>query len=180
VSDERTPALSRLLLQLRSWADSNSSEGRRALSHLRRAASGEPDALLVAMRFVVPYLDVPEHQLDEALLLASLFATHPDRGTASLGEAMAAVKERRNSESIELRFTALLQAERADLADHLRSAVALCRSQPVALDWAKMAEMIRYWDHPRASEAHGVRRSCATDFWRRRNDDTAPAEPTTP
>ena len=180
MSEERTPALSRLLLQLRSWADSDSSEGRRALSHLRRAASGEPAALLAAMRFVVPYLDAPEHQLDDALLLASLFATHPDRGTASLGEAMGAVKELRNSESIELRFTAMLQAERADLPDHLRAAIALCRSQPVALDWSKMAEMIRYWDHPRASEARGVRRRSATDFWRRRNDATSPAKPLTP
>jgi CRISPR system Cascade subunit CasB len=99
---------------------------------------------------------------------------HPDPGTASLGEALARVREARGSDSIELRFTALLQADRADLPDHVRGAVALCRSLPVGLDWGRVAELIRFWDHDRATEVGGVRRRAATEFWGRRETPAAP------
>lgn len=98
---------------------------------------------------------------DDAILLAGLFALHPNDGPLSLASALRLLAEK--SESIELRFRALLDAHRSDLATHLRHAVSLVAGEGHPIDWTDLRRAIRHWDH----EDDFVRRDWSRDFWGR-------------
>lgn len=163
--DDRTPLVKHLYK-----LGAGGSPDRQALARLRRAATGDPAAVIGAYPHVVPF--VGKGSIDDAVLLASLFASHPDGGGDPLGAALRKVMDRRKSESIELRFLALLQASRGDLDHHLRQAVALCRSESAAIDWQDLEFVIRGWELPERRQ----QKKLARDFWR---SPQAPA-PTVP
>jgi CRISPR type I-E-associated protein CasB/Cse2 len=155
-----TSSRSPLLRQLYSLAGLDGGKpDRQALARLRRAGTGEPKALLGAYPYVIPVTGT--RSIDDSILLASLFASHPERGKARLGRALRIVMRERNSQSVELRFLSLLQASREDLDQHLRHAIALCRSAGVPLDWEDLEWVIRRWKDPE----HTRQKRLAFDFW---------------
>jgi CRISPR type I-E-associated protein CasB/Cse2 len=67
----------------------------------------------------------------------------------------------KTSDSVELRFRALLSASRPDLGEHLRHAVTLVASHGLAIDWRDLHAAVQYWDH----SSDRTRRQWARDFW---------------
>jgi len=136
-------------------------QDRATLAVLRRTLQKEHalEGLSVVLPFVSrdgPWRDRAE---DDALLVAGLFALHPESGSALLPAALQVVA--RTSDSVELRFRALLGASREDLPVHLRHAVTLVASHSLAIDWRDVHRAIRYWDHP----SDRARRRWARAFW---------------
>lgn len=118
---------------------------------------------LEGLRVVLPYIprdSKRQRQIeDDALLLAGLFALHPESGSLSLATALKIVA--RTSDSVELRFHALLGASRQDLPTHLRHAVTLVASHGLAIDWRDLHTKIRFWE----ATSDRARREWARDFW---------------
>jgi CRISPR system Cascade subunit CasB len=153
-------------------------DDRAELARLR--ASWRPGRELEALAFVLPFVAPARDDLgaptveagsrqwqvrreDDALLLAGLFAIHPESGPLSLAKALRRVWQDTGSDSIEGRFRALLSADRTELGTHLRNAVSLAASKTLAIDWDDLYRVIKYWDgdDPRWS----VRRRWAREFW---------------
>jgi CRISPR system Cascade subunit CasB len=108
---------------------------------------------------------VPDYALDDALLVAALFAFHPSPGSGgSLGEAFRELRARAGSDSIEKRFVALLDSAKEDLPGRLRQAVSLLKSKEIALDWEQLLTDLRRWEQP----SRGVQRDWARRFWEER------------
>lgn len=132
-------------------------EDRAALAELRRSF-GNP---LAALPYVVPFLrqNATRREEDAFVLLAGLFALHPLRGTQTLGRAMKVCAE--ESDSVQLRFRALLDSDSEDLPTHLRHAVSLVRSKDLTIDYDDLLKAVRRWD----SEDKNRQRRWARDFW---------------
>lgn len=158
----------------------SSQEDRASLAALRSAL--RPGRELDALRFVVPFLQDTDRSgvalsaarrrkdEEDAVLLAALFALHPEPGALSLASALSRIFHETQSESIEGRFRALLSADRTDLATHLRHAVSLCASKGIPLDWNDLYSALRFWDH----EDDRARRAWARDFWASNGAPEAP------
>jgi CRISPR type I-E-associated protein CasB/Cse2 len=110
---------------------------------------------------------------DDAVLLAGLFALHPEPGRTTLPGALREIA--RSSDSVEQRFRALLGAARPDLPVHLRHAVGLVGSHHIALDWRELHRAIRFWDHPSGR----TKRAWARQFWAAGDPAAEHAEHTT-
>jgi CRISPR type I-E-associated protein CasB/Cse2 len=92
---------------------------------------------------------VPDYALDDAVLVATLFAFHPGPGSGgSLGEAFHELRARAGSDSIGKRFVALLDSAKEDLPGRLRQAVSLLKSKEIALDWEQLLTDLRCWEQP--------------------------------
>jgi CRISPR type I-E-associated protein CasB/Cse2 len=137
-------------------------EGDRATLAALRSSLREGNDL-IALRVVLPFLKARASRKEEdaAVLLAGLFALHPESGQLSLAAALHRVWRDTGSESVEGRFRALLGAGGSDLAPHLRHAVSLVASKGVSLDWNDLYRTIRHWD----DDDDWVRRRWARDFW---------------
>lgn len=123
------------------------------------------EGLHVVLPFVVAQDAWRTRAEDDALLLAGLFALHPERGSLTLPEAMRHVA--RTSESVELRFRALMGASREELPTHLRHAVALVAGRKLAIDWRELHRAIRAWD----ADTDNARRRWAREFWTSEDHD---------
>lgn len=149
---------------------------RGALARLRRGLAREPGADLAMSPYVAPYVPPGARAWEEDCyyLVAALFAWHPQPwsgGTEpwkrNLGASFArmAAEERRRtgseSNSIEQRFTALLNCHPDDLHLHLRQAISLLATREVPVDWAWLLHHVIRWDDPRRS----VQREWARSFW---------------
>jgi len=138
-------------------------EDRGAISELRRSLVSGNDIL--ATRHVLPWLggDVGSRRESVALLVAGLYALHPDRTTGSnFGHSMRRVWQAQDKRSSnEQRFVALLNAHPEDLPYSLRQAVNLIRSHEIPLDWAQLYRDICNWS--RADRF--VQRKWARAFW---------------
>ena len=138
-------------------------QDRGTLALLRKTLQKEHalDGLPVVLPFVARDSRWRERAEDDALLVSALFGLHPESGSMSLPAALGIIAK--TSDSVELRFRALLGASRPDLGDHLRHAVTLAASHGLAIDWRDLHAAIRYWDHP----SDRRRRQWARDFWSR-------------
>lgn len=154
---QETRTRSRLVEHLRAVANR---DDRATLAALR--SSLRPGHELDALRVVLPFLGASSGRENEdaAILLAGLFALHPESGDLSLAKALRIVRDQ-GSDSVEGRFRALLSATRVELATHLRHAVSLVASKHQAIDWDDLYRAIRHWDH----EEDFARRRWATAFW---------------
>jgi CRISPR system Cascade subunit CasB len=130
---------------------------RAALAELRRSFSNP----LAALPYVVPFLAKDATRRDEAALslVAGLFALHPEPGSLSLAKALSILAK--DSDSVALRFRALLDADAEDLPTHLRHAVSLVRSRDLAIDYDDLLAAVRWW----GSENKNRQRAWARDFW---------------
>jgi len=121
-------------------------EDRGALADLRSGLGKEPGKMARVHKYVVPYL--PEKRWNDRwyYVAATLFGLFPKhRQGISLGAAFRPL--RKNSESMEARFVALLNAHPEDLDDHLRHAISLLRSNEEPIDWFHLFDDLLQWDH---------------------------------
>lgn len=135
------------------------SGNRAALAKLRRGW-GKRMGTSEMYPYVVPFL--PENPFEHAryFLVASLFGLHPGSGNGcSIGTAFRIM--RKDSDSIEKRFMALLNAAEADIGGHLRQAVSLSRSRKIALDYHRLLKDLACWGHP----DRFIQLRWARDFW---------------
>lgn len=132
-------------------------EDRGALAELRRSFSNP----LAALPYVVPFLpkDASRREEEALSLVAGLFALYPERGHMSLAKAMSIIAK--DSDSVALRFRALLDADAEDLPTHLRHAVTLAKSRDLAIDYEDLLTAVRWW----GSENKNRQRAWARDFW---------------
>lgn len=133
-----------------------------ALADLRSGLGKEPGEMARVHKHVVPYL--PEKSYDDRwyYVIAMLFGLFPEqRGGYSLGAAFRLLRS--NSDSMEARFVALLNAHPDDLDDHLRHALSLLKANEQPLDWFRLLDDLLQWDHP---ERH-VQLKWARDFYRK-------------
>ncbi len=136
---------------------------RAALAELRRSFLRP----MAALPWVVPYLprDAPPWDEEAFALVAGLFALNPRPGARTLASCLRALSD--TSDSVALRFRALLDSDRAELGHHLRHAVTLVGSQEHAVDYDDLLRAVRAWgrDDKRAQ------RAWARDFWASAPDD---------
>jgi CRISPR system Cascade subunit CasB len=153
-------------------------ESRAELAALRRGLGERPGTAVGMYRYIAPR--VPEWAEgwahDAHYLIAALFALHPlpwpePRGTweTNFGGSFARLAALTESASIERRFTALLDAHRDDLGEHLRHAVSLLKAHDVPVDWAQLLTHIISWD----DEDRRVQRHWARTFWSARGPDAS-------
>jgi CRISPR system Cascade subunit CasB len=132
-------------------------DDRGALAELRRSIANP----LAALPYVVPFLprDASRREEDALALLAALFALHPSRGSISLAKALSIIA--RDSDSVRMRFRALLDADADDLAVHLRHAITLAKSRDLAIDYDDLLYAIRWW----GADSKNRQRAWAREFW---------------
>ncbi len=152
---------------------------RGVLAALRRGLGKQPGEAAEMFPYVMPWAgDEAWGRQDDYFLVASLFALHPKNWVAERAEgkrpestnlgasfwALRAEVERKakSGASIGKRFVALLNAEREDLPDHLRHAIALFKTHEVRVDWAQLLHDLRGWTW----ESRSIQREWAKAFWR--------------
>jgi CRISPR system Cascade subunit CasB len=147
-------------------------EDRAALAALRRGLGKRPGEAAEMFPYVMPWI-TSEHSVrrqDDYFLVASLFAEHQigwaaapgERGGTDIGASFWRLRQEVDSGSIERRFVALLNAERADLPNHLRHAIALLKTKSIPVDWPQLLHDLGGWDW----ESRSVQRDWAQSFWR--------------
>lgn len=164
------------------------SSGRAALAELRRAA-GNPEHDFRDLRLLGTQLADAPSVFDAQRLTAGLFALYASRfwqpdNTLRLPRFPAnsyrrsfgaSLRQLRNQlgagqESLDLRFTALLNSPHEDLAVPLRSLLPRLSTaeRPIPVDFARLLLDLVYWD----SESRSVRREWAYDYWQPATPDT--------
>jgi CRISPR system Cascade subunit CasB len=145
---------------------------RAALAALRRAWSGEQRDIIGTFRYVGRHLPPYRQAQDNYVLIAALFAHHPQScEEGNMGTHFAALRAAnpKREQALERRFSAMLRAHPDDLPHHLRTAVDLLKSNevPIPVNWYQLLWDVRRWGHPE----HFVQRHWATAFWGRTTDD---------
>ncbi|MGW5050347.1 type I-E CRISPR-associated protein Cse2/CasB [Actinokineospora sp. NPDC004072] len=147
------------------------SEARRSLAMLRRSTAG-PRNQVAAYETVFAH-EPPEAEQEAWLLLAGLFALHPQprrapRKPMSLGASLATLaKERDNSAAVTRRFTALLSRDASTLPHHLRQVIRLLSAHDVAVDYDKLLDdLVVLTNGGRPDAAHRVRLQWAREYHR--------------
>jgi CRISPR type I-E-associated protein CasB/Cse2 len=130
-------------------ATANTPRSRAALAQLRRAALSTRGAVS-AYRHVAQH--VPEAESpDDYLLIGSLFAINPrhvqdpKRDLGAVCAATGVQEEGKVSPAAERRFAAMLSADRADLAPHLRRVVTMADRAGLAIDYVRLFWDLRKW-----------------------------------
>ncbi|MGZ3668060.1 MAG: type I-E CRISPR-associated protein Cse2/CasB [Ktedonobacterales bacterium] len=165
-SDDRAAAFAEYLASLVKH------ENRAALAALRRGLGKRPGEAAEMFPYVMPFIgeNVPMKRQDDYFLVAALFAAHqgtwtPTEGEkrdSNIGASFRRLRAAADSGSIEKRFVALLNAEREDLPEHLRSAVSLLKAHEIPVNWAQLLRDLGGWEW----ESRSVQRSWAQAFWR--------------
>ena len=154
---------------------------RGALASLRRGLGQPPGATPEMHPYVARWAggESTRWREDVHYLVAALFAHHPMRwpreessGWTNLGTSFARIATGDNHDSVERRFTALLNVRREeDLHIHLRHAISLLKSREQPVDWARLLDDLKSWGH----EDRWVQRNWARAFWDRADQgDTDP------
>ncbi|MFD1146007.1 type I-E CRISPR-associated protein Cse2/CasB [Saccharothrix hoggarensis] len=157
------------------WASSDNpkraGEARQALARLRRIFSGSRQQA-DAYEYVFPH-DPPHDEQDTWLLVAGLFALHPQRRRAkdarrrSLGASMGELEAARGP-AVTRRFTQLLARDRDALPHNLRQTVRLLSSHDIRVDFDQLLDdlVVLLGDDDQADQAHRVRLRWAGEFHR--------------
>lgn len=162
-----------------------------ALAALRRGLGKQPGEAAEMFPYVMPFIGdrLPQRRQEDYFLVAALFAAHQliwphvddQHQPTNLGASFRRLHAAFESGSIEQRFAALLNADRADLPEHLRHAITLLRAHDVPVDWLQLLRDLAWWD----AERRGVQRAWARAYWRVVQGPTlsqppASAQPPTP
>jgi len=151
-------------------------EDRAALAALRRGLGREAGAAWDSYPIVMRYVrrDAGRTEENAFFTVAALFGLYPsaswrrsgenDKRPTNLGASLAILKSKNpDSDSIERRFVALLNADAEDLPTHLRHAVSLIKASdvPIPIDWIKLLGHLRSWNSPE----RWVQRDWSRAFW---------------
>jgi CRISPR system Cascade subunit CasB len=148
---------------------------RGALAALRRGLGKPPGSVAEMHRYVAPWPpeeDDPfapwvQRRQDAWYLVAALFALHQVdywRGMDTsrrynLGWSFRRLASTQESDSVEKRFTALLNSHTDDLPAHLQASVSLLAEVPI--NWAQLLADIQEW----GDDDRSVQRGWAQAFW---------------
>lgn len=137
-------------------------EDRAALARLRRGLGkrkGDPRMY----PYVIPWVGEDRESIERGILVASLFALHPEPAPPgrSMGVVFRKMQDGSNQNSLERRFSALLAASREDIGGHLRHAISLAKSQKVNVDYDRLFKDLKGWSHPERY----IQLKWARDFW---------------
>ena len=137
---------------------------RGALADLRADLRDHPSDRYRAGKHVVPFLGDEENPNDKwYYLVGALFALHPSHSD-SAGNFGASLKKLRaeSSDSLDARVLALLDADRTDVARHLRGLVGQLASKGIPVNYRVLLRNLCFWDRPDRS----VQRDWARDYYR--------------
>ena len=138
-------------------------QDRAALAHLRRGLGKPPKTAMEMFPYLGRFLsnDAKPNYENTVFIVAALFAYYPDAKNTSgnLGASLRELKE--NSDSIEKRFVALLNAEAEDLPYYLRQIIGLLKSNAVAVNWERLFKDVQNWN----SDKRFVQQKWAEQFW---------------
>lgn len=133
-----------------------------AMATLRRGLAHEPGEYVPAFPYVAPFVAEESNELP-FFLTASLFAAHPEE--SEKGDFGLAFKTMANlagaSDSIELRFKALLQCRGEELRIHLRSAISMLASKSIPVNYNELFRAIHYWENPEKF----IQKQWAKSYW---------------
>lgn len=153
-----------------------------ALANLRRGLGKSPKSSLE----MYPYLDQflseksegkkPNYKRENAVfIVAPLFAYYWKAQTniKDLGASLLKYQKETESDSVEKRFVALLNAEAGELPDYLRQIVGLLKSKEIAVNWEQLFTDVQYWEASNNnSKYESVQRKWARSFWGNSNNKT--------
>lgn len=159
---------------------------RAALAALRQSLTYAPGDYPAAYPHVEPFVS-PEWSIFDSrrrarYLVAGIVALHPTiSDQRSLASALGQVARGRESQSIEGRFIALLDAGEDNIADHLRQVVRLVKSDAVAYSPKWLLKDMETWLNPWAEPAwrDRIRQRWARDFYQAIQVDNGSDTPNT-
>ena len=140
---------------------------------LRRSLAFDPGSFPPSFPYVEPFIrDSDSHWRREVLyLVAGLWASHWREGRSGepmpIGEACRSHQAASESTSTELRFIALLSADRQQLPYRLRQMLALLKEYNI--DFESLQTGLMYWE----DDLRRTQNAWARDFYRNSGDDTA-------
>ncbi|MFT4192236.1 MAG: type I-E CRISPR-associated protein Cse2/CasB [Comamonas sp.] len=148
-----------------------------AIAALRHSLAFDPGAYPKAYPHVERFVGVdrPAHDAWRLALyaVAGLFARHPAQREQSFATAFGELMRKRESQSIEGRFIALLGADADNILDYLRQAISLLAGDDIGLDYARLLDDLRVWMNPNADRDR-LRQRWARDFYRAAESQTEP------
>lgn len=151
------------LLGLARRAEDGDSQARASLARLRRSM-GTRTLDYAALRDIGTFVpDDAGNRLDTYILLSGLFALHPlggGRGTLAtmLRNLRGTVS---GKESLDLRFSALLNSDTEDLPYRLRQVVQMLAGPSIPIDWHQLIRDLMQW----GSDSRKVQRRWARDYY---------------
>ncbi len=122
---------------------------RTVVARLRRSLSFPPGEWPLAFPYVEPFLSerASESRRRAFYLAAGLWASAKERdGSMPFGRAVGEYMKKMQSDSIEKRFMALLDADAEQLPHRLRQMCALLKDFP--FDFALLLDGLLFWDFP--------------------------------
>ena len=142
-------------------------ENRGALAALRRSLI-DPGSDFSAFPIIGPFLpsDVKPWEMERLVVVSGLYAMHQEHESSgkSLGASLRRLRSAitdQDHHSLDLVFSALLNADEEDLAIRLRHAVARLASKDILVDYAQLLRDVRAW----SSSRRRVQRRWAHDYW---------------
>ncbi|MDR0701763.1 MAG: type I-E CRISPR-associated protein Cse2/CasB [Azoarcus sp.] len=143
-----------------------------ALAVLRHSLAFEPGTYSKAFSYIERFAGEAAHERDARRLapyaVAALFARHPHHTeNKSFAAAFGELMRRRESDSIERRFIALLGADAENIVDYLRQATSLLAAEDIGCDYARLLEDLSSWMNPlKIEKRDNLRQHWARDFYR--------------
>lgn len=143
-------------------------QDRAALAHLRSGLRQKDSRSMEMYPVIGRFLsEKPNRNYENALfIVAAFFAYYPDAKTnaGNLGASLRQLKD--DSDSIEKRFVALLNAETDELPDYLRQIVGLLKSKEIPINWQQLFIDVQYWESTNEnSKYESVQKKWARSFW---------------
>lgn len=140
-----------------------------AMAALRHSLTFEPGTYPRAFPYVERFVGADRHAHDARRLalyaVAGLFARHPEQQNRSFAAAFGELLRQRESQSIEQRFIALLEADADNIVDYLRQAISLLAADGIGLDYARLLKDLSVWMNPYA-DRDLLRQRWAREFYR--------------
>ena len=161
ITTDEMPKDDRLIRYLRGL--NKPPQNRAALANLRRGLGKPPKSVMEMYPYLGQFLyNDSKHNYETAVfIVAALFAYYPDApgNAGNLGDSIRRMKD--DSDSIEKRFVALLNAEAEDLPYYLRQIIGLLKSKEIAVNWNQLFRDIKNWN----SDKRYVQTAWARSFW---------------
>jgi CRISPR system Cascade subunit CasB len=160
----------RFFARLESLAERDSA----VVATLRRSVAFEPGTFSPAFPIVEPVVGgLSDRRRRLYYLAAGLWALGQRRtggAPVPLPRALHRVGKGRDSASVELRFTALLDSDEDELPHRLRQAVSLVSADQIAIDWPQLLIDLIGW----SSDARYVQQRWARAYWSTSDDASPP------
>lgn len=147
-------------------------QNRGALAAMRHSLAFVPGAYWKAFPYVERFVPQDLHVQDSLRLalyiVAGLYALHPEQREQSFASSLGELLRKRESQSLEKRFVALLGADPENLADYLRQSISLLAAEGIGCDYAALVDDVTIWLNPfiDPDRRDGVRQRWARDFYR--------------